>query len=183
MLAAALLMTPQAVGSLLTRGLAGRLTDRVGSRVVAVLASSLVALTTLPFVLVDASASDVVLSALLFLRGLALGVLLIPVMLVAYTDVPDDRVPDASMLVRIFQQVGGALGTATVAVVLVDATLGSGPVAPYRAAFLGATLIAALAALAAALLPGRRPPLSAGQLETDLEPLPQHSTPTPAARG
>lgn len=182
-LAAALLMTPQAVGSLLTRGLAGRLTDRVGSRVVAVLASSLVALTTLPFVLVDASASDVVLSALLFLRGLALGVLLIPVMLVAYTDVPDDRVPDASMLVRIFQQVGGALGTATVAVVLVDATLGSGPVAPYRAAFLGATLIAALAALAAALLPGRRPPLSAGQLETDLEPLPQHSTPTPAARG
>ena len=166
-LAAALLMTPQAVGSLLTRGLAGRLTDRVGSRVVALLASLLVALTTLPFVLVDEAASDVALSALLFLRGLALGVMLIPVMLVAYTDVEDRRVPDASMLVRIFQQVGGALGTAAVAVMLVDASLGNGPAAPYRAAFLASVLIAALAALAAPLLPGRRPPLDVEQLDAD----------------
>lgn len=167
-LAAALLMTPQAIGSLLTRGLAGRLTDRVGSRVVALLASLLVALTTLPFVLLDASASDVALSALLFLRGLALGVMLIPVMLAAYTDAEDNQVPDASMLVRIFQQVGGALGTATVAVVLVGSSLGSGPAAPYRSAFLATVLVAALAALAACLLPGPRAPLPPAQLEAEL---------------
>lgn len=154
-LATALLMTPQAIGSLVTRGLAGRLTDRVGSRVVALLASLLVALTTLPFALLDASASDVVLSALLFLRGLALGVMLIPVMLVAYIDVEDSQVPDASMLVRIFQQVGGALGTAAVAVALVSTSLGSGPAAPYRAAFLGCALVAALASIGALLLPGK----------------------------
>ena len=50
-LEAALLLIPQGVGSLLTRTMAGRLTDRIGGRAVAVAGFVLIALATVPFAL------------------------------------------------------------------------------------------------------------------------------------
>ena len=45
---AALVLIPQGVGSLLTRTVAGRLTDRIGGRAIAVAGFVLVALATVP---------------------------------------------------------------------------------------------------------------------------------------
>jgi Major Facilitator Superfamily len=95
-LGAALVLIPQGVGSLLTRTVTGRLTDRIGGRAVAVAGFVLVALATVPLALAGRGTSEWWLGAVLLVRGLGLGVVLIPVMTVAFVDIDPDDMPDAS---------------------------------------------------------------------------------------
>ncbi len=155
---AALLLIPQGVGSLLTRTMAGRLTDRIGGRAVAVAGFVLIALATVPFAVAGPGTNQWWLGAVLLVRGLGLGAVLIPVMTVAFVDLDPGDMPHASMLTRISQQVGGSFGVAVGAVVL-QSVLASGHSAAqaFGQAFwwtIGFTVVAALASL---LLPGRRP--------------------------
>jgi EmrB/QacA subfamily drug resistance transporter len=157
-LEAALLLIPQGVGSLLTRTMAGRLTDRIGGRAVAVAGFVLIALATVPFALAGPGTNQWWLGAVLLIRGLGLGAVLIPVMTVAFVDLDPGEMPHASMLTRISQQVGGSFGVAVGAVVL-QSVLASGHSAThaFSQAFwwtIGFTVVAALASFA---LPGRRP--------------------------
>jgi predicted MFS family arabinose efflux permease len=73
-LGAALVLIPQGVGSLLTRTVTGRLTDRIGGRAVAVTGFVLVALATVPLALAGPGTSEWWLGAVLLVRGLGLGV-------------------------------------------------------------------------------------------------------------
>ena len=155
---AALLLIPQGAGSLLTRVLAGRLTDRIGGRAVAVAGFVLIALATVPFALAGPGTNQWWLGAVLLVRGLGLGAVLIPVMTVAFVDLDPGEMPHASMLTRISQQVGGSFGVAVGAVVL-QSVLASGHSAAHAfgQAFwwtIGFTMVAALASF---FLPGRRP--------------------------
>jgi EmrB/QacA subfamily drug resistance transporter len=147
---AALLLIPQGVGSLLSRTVAGRLTETVGTRAVAVVGFALIAITTVPFALADAGTSRWWLEIVLLLRGLGLGAVLIPVMSVAYLGLEGPQVADASMITRVAQQVGGSFGTAIAAVVLQSA-LASGSAEGFRQAFwwtIGFTVLAALLSFA-----------------------------------
>jgi EmrB/QacA subfamily drug resistance transporter len=154
---AALLLIPQGVGSLLTRTMAGRLTDRIGGRAVAVAGFVLIALATVPFAFAGPGTNQWWLGTVLLVRGLGLGAVLIPVMTVAFVDLDPGEMPHASMLTRISQQVGGSFGVAVGAVVL-QSVLASGHSAAhaFSQAFwwtIGFTVVAALASFA---LPGRR---------------------------
>ena len=73
-LGAVLVLIPQGVGSLLTRTVTGRLTDRIGGRAVAVTGFVLVALATVPLALAGPGTSEWWLGAVLLVRGLGLGV-------------------------------------------------------------------------------------------------------------
>jgi predicted MFS family arabinose efflux permease len=146
---AALLLIPQGVGALLTRVLAGRLTDRLGGR--------LVALATVPFAVAGAGTSEWWLGTVLLVRGLGLGVVLIPVMTVAFLDISPELMPHASMLTRIGQQVGGSFGVAIGAVVLQSAVAGGHSLAQsFGQAFWWTIGFTVLAVLASFFLPGRR---------------------------
>jgi len=170
-LGAALVLIPQGVGSLVTRTLTGRLTDRIGGRAVAVAGFALVTLATVPFALAGPGTSEWWLGAVLLVRGLGLGIVLIPVMTVAFADIDSADIPDASMITRISQQVGGSFGVAIAAVVLQTAvtsgrTLGQA----FDQAFWWTTGLTALAVAASFFLPGRRTaaaaqPDTAGQRE------------------
>ena len=81
----------------------------------------LVALATVPFAFAGPGTNQWWLGAVLLVRGLGLGVVLIPVMTVAFADLAPGEMPHASMLTRISQQVGGSFGVAVGAVVLQSA--------------------------------------------------------------
>ncbi|MEV0193017.1 DHA2 family efflux MFS transporter permease subunit [Kitasatospora purpeofusca] len=158
-LGAGLLLVPQGLGALLARGLAGRYTDRLGARRVAVAAFALVAATTVPFAFVTAGTGEWLLLAALFVRGLALGAAMIAPMGAAYVGLERGEIPDASMITRLAQQLGGSVGIALIAVVLQRATAGAhspGALADgFGTAFRWATALTAAAVPLCLLLPGR----------------------------
>lgn len=152
----ALLLIPQGVGSLLARFVVGKLVDKFGSRLVAVVGLLVIALTTVPFALAGAHTNLWLIGAVLFLRGLGLGIVFIPVMTVAYVDIRKDQMPDASAITRIVQMLGGAFGTALVAVVLTTATTTTNPEPGFDAAFWWVAGITVVAAVVALLLPAHK---------------------------
>ncbi|GAV45903.1 MDR family MFS transporter [Streptomyces acidiscabies] len=111
-LEAGLLLAPQGVGSLLAR-VAGPLADRLGPRPVMFTGLLLTAVTTIPFTLDNPSTP--LLATALVVRGFGMSAVNIAIMVGAYADVPGERVPHASTIVRIVQQLGGSFGTAVLA--------------------------------------------------------------------
>ncbi|MEU7108370.1 MDR family MFS transporter [Streptomyces sp. NPDC046215] len=117
-LGAGLLLIPQGVGALVARGLAGRYMDRVGPRAVALVAFAFVAASTVPFAFVTADTDKILLMAALFARGVALGAAMIAPMGAAFVGLEHEEIPDASMITRVAQQIGGAVGVAVLIVIL-----------------------------------------------------------------
>lgn len=155
-LTAALLLIPQGVGTLLARLIAGKLVDAVGPRIIALVGFLVIAVATVPFALAGANASVWLIGIALFVRGFGLGVVLIPVMSVAYVDIRRDEMPHASAITRIVQQLGGAFGTALVAVVLTAVATQTDTQAGFQSAFWWTIAITIAAAIASVLLPARR---------------------------
>jgi len=153
---AGIALIPQGIGTLLSRSLAGGLTDRFGARIITVVGFLVVGAATLPFAFVDAHTTTWTLAGWLLLRGIGLGAVTVPVMAVAYLGLAREQVAHASALVRIAQQIGGSFGTAVLAVLLQHAATSSDDLATaFHRAFWWATGFAALAALLALALPGR----------------------------
>jgi EmrB/QacA subfamily drug resistance transporter len=134
-LTAALLLIPQGVGALLSRTLAGRLTDSIGARTVAIGGFVIMGLATVPFALSDGATNEWWLMATLLVRGFGMGAVMIPVMSVAFIGLERDEVPHASIITRLAQQIGGAFGTAILAVVLEAATADATRIADLAAGF------------------------------------------------
>ena len=159
-LTAALLLIPQGVGALASRTLAGRLTDSIGARPVAIAGFVLMGAATLPFAIADATTNQWWLMAVLLVRGVGTGAVMIPVMSVAYLGLERHEIPHASIITRLAQQLGGAFGTALLAVILEAAAAGASSGADAAFAFdtafwwaVGFTVVAVAACLA---LPAHR---------------------------
>ena len=95
-----LLLAPQGIGVLLSRGVAGSLTDRIGPRWVVTSGLALAAAGTLPFALAGAGTSEWVLAAALVVRGFGLGAVTLPVFATAYEGLDRAQIPDASIITR-----------------------------------------------------------------------------------
>ncbi|MFB4305170.1 MDR family MFS transporter [Actinomadura sp. GTD37] len=154
-LGAGLALVPQGVGALLSRPLAGSLTDRLGARSITVAGFLVVGAATVPFASADAHTNTWTLAAWLLLRGIGLGAVTVPVMAVAYLGLDRAEVAHASVLIRVAQQIGGSFGTAVLAVVLANAFTDGDPAAAFQRSFWWATAFAGVAALLALALPGR----------------------------
>jgi EmrB/QacA subfamily drug resistance transporter len=145
-----LLLAPQGIGVLLSRGVAGSLTDRIGPRWVVTTGLALAAASTLPFALADAGTSEWVLAAALVVRGFGLGAVTLPVFATAYEGLDRARIPDASVITRAAQQVGGSFGSAVLALILVNQVTGA---AGYRTTFWWTIAFTAVAVVLALRLP------------------------------
>jgi MFS family permease len=121
-LEAGLLLVPQGLGTLASRSLAGRLSDTMGARSLAVTGFLVVLVGTVPFAFADAGTNEWLLMAALLVRGIGLGTVTVPLMALGFRGLERHEVPDASIITRIAQQVGGSFGTAVLAVVLTGAT-------------------------------------------------------------
>jgi EmrB/QacA subfamily drug resistance transporter len=120
-----LLVGPQGLGMLVVAPFTARLTQRFGGGRVAVVGVSLLCLSTVPFAFIGADTSIVFLSAMLAIRGLAIGLSFIPTTTVAFASLRTDQLSDATPQMNVLQRVGGAIGTAVLAVVLQRASAGA----------------------------------------------------------
>jgi EmrB/QacA subfamily drug resistance transporter len=115
---AGLLMAPQGVGAALLMRKSGTITDRVGPRRVVPVGIVIMALATIPFAFVTSTTSQALLAGALFVRGLGLGLSMMPIMSAAYFDLAHADVPRASTTLNIVRQIGASVATAAFAVIL-----------------------------------------------------------------
>jgi EmrB/QacA subfamily drug resistance transporter len=160
-LEAGLLLAPQGAGVAVGTIVAGRLIDKMqlGGRIPALIGLALLTVTTIPFVFAGSATSEVLLGVAVAVRGVGLGLALVPVTTASYLGLPREAIPSVTTGVRIFQQVGGALGTAVLAMILqhsLPATPSPGGLAhAFQIAFTWVLGLTVLSFVPALLLPGR----------------------------
>jgi EmrB/QacA subfamily drug resistance transporter len=125
-IATGLLTGPQGLGALVAMPLAGRLTERLGGGRVAIAGISVLALSTVPLTFVGAHTSIVLISLVLVVRGLSIGFAFMPAMTAAFAALRPEQLSDATPQMNVLQRLGGAIGTAVLAVVL-QRSAGLGP--------------------------------------------------------
>jgi EmrB/QacA subfamily drug resistance transporter len=113
-----LLTGPQGLGALCAMPLASRLTGRFGGGRVALGGVSVLCLSTIPLAFVGAGTSIVEISLVLVIRGLSIGLCFMPAMTAAFAAMKPEQISDATPQINALQRVGGAIGTAVLAVVL-----------------------------------------------------------------
>ncbi|EIV93375.1 DHA2 family efflux MFS transporter permease subunit [Frankia sp. QA3] len=133
---AGLLLAPQGLGMMLAMIVVGRLVDRTSPRLLVLTGLVLSVLGSVVYTQLGADTSEVLLGGSLVVRGMGLAAATIPVMSAAYHGLRPTDIPRATSAVRIFQQIGGSLGTAVIAVVLAHQLRGTP--SGGRAADLGA---------------------------------------------
>ncbi|WP_084484478.1 DHA2 family efflux MFS transporter permease subunit [Nocardia anaemiae] len=153
LIATGLLLMSFGIGGVIALPVGGRLTDRYGGGVVAVVGSAVTVAATVPFALADAAMNPVVVQVLLLIRGVATGLTGVPIVAAAYASVRPEQLPDAASFVNILQRVGGSIGAALLAVVLYRAAAAGLPVdAGFRQAFWWLTAASVVSLVASLVL-------------------------------
>lgn len=113
-----LLMMPQALASTVTMPISGKLYDRFGPRPVVAGGLLLMAYSTWELSFLNLATSDATLIRVLIERGLAMGLVAMPVMTVAMSSIPPHLIARTSSLTNVLRQVFGSFGTALFATLL-----------------------------------------------------------------
>jgi EmrB/QacA subfamily drug resistance transporter len=146
-----LLTGPQGLGMAITMPLAARMTDRYGGGPVAFVGVVATAIFTIPFGLIGAHTSVLLLSIAMFLRGAAMGSSFMPAMTAAFAALDRSEVSHATPQLNVLNRVGGSVGTTILAVVLANALVGAHTPAAaadaYGTAFWWSTAMAAVAVI------------------------------------
>jgi len=119
-----LLSGPQGIGALIAMPIAGRLTERYGGGRIAIIGVALLAITTVPLALIDQNTSFVAISAVLFVRGISIGMGFMPAMTAAFAAMRPDQLSDATPQINVVMRLGSAVGVAILAVVLQRGSVG-----------------------------------------------------------
>lgn len=156
-----LLLIPQGAGAAIALYATGPLIDRGRGRAVVLAGAVLMAAGLAAYTLSPADPHLAVLVGALFVAGLGTGCTMTPLNTAAYSAVDRAAIPRATATLNIVQRMGGALGTATCAVVLGSLLAGAHSSAQVADAF-GAVFWLPVAAVVlalplAALLPPPRP--------------------------
>jgi EmrB/QacA subfamily drug resistance transporter len=148
-----LLLIPQGLGAAVAMGLSGWATERWGGGVTAGLGTLITLVATVPFVLLGANTSFVLIGAAMVIRGFGIGMSIMPAMTAAYSVLAPDQVTHAAPQLTTLQRVGGSIGTAILTVILQThlESAGSSPAAMADA--FGTTFVWVMGITAAALLP------------------------------
>src|SRR5919197_711104 len=176
-----LLLMPQGLGAALVMPFAGFLTDRIGARLVVSVGVVLATIGALGFTQIGAGTSYVYLAAALFVLGFGAGSTIMPSMAAAFQTLARDETPRGTSALNAAQRIGGAVGTALLAIVLQRAIAANLPAlrngiqalatlspgqrahaAPQLADAFGTSFWVAAGLIAATLVPALLLPVKAG---------------------
>ncbi len=115
---AGLMMAPQGIGAAVSMRPGGILADRRGPRYVVPIGVVILSIGTFAYTQVSATSNYALLAVALFIRGLGMGVTMMPTFASSYRNLTHEDVPKATSATNILRQVGGSLGVAVFAVVL-----------------------------------------------------------------
>ncbi|MER6951160.1 DHA2 family efflux MFS transporter permease subunit [Nonomuraea sp. NPDC000554] len=151
-LAAGLLMAPAGLGGAIAMPVAGRLSDRLGARGLAVGGAVLAGLSALAFTWIGAETPEQWPALAALTIGLGMGCFSAPTMGSLYRTLPPPMVAQGSSVLYMLNQLGAALGVALVTLVL--QTSGD-PIAGFHGVFWLVVAVIAVVLAAVPLLPGR----------------------------
>jgi EmrB/QacA subfamily drug resistance transporter len=117
-LEAGLLLAPQGLGAAIAMPIAGSITDKLGAGRIVPFGVVIAVTGTAAFTQLTADTSYWLLGFALWVRGLGLGMTMMPSMAAAYLTLSRAAVPRATSMINIIRTVGGSLGTAVLTVVL-----------------------------------------------------------------
>jgi EmrB/QacA subfamily drug resistance transporter len=123
--ATGLLTAPMGIGMALVMPIAGRLTDRFGGGLLALVGVIVTTVATIPFGLIGAHTPIAWLAGAMVVRGMGVGFAFMPAMSAAFASLKPKELPDATPQLNVLQRVGGSIGTALLAVVLQRALAGT----------------------------------------------------------
>jgi EmrB/QacA subfamily drug resistance transporter len=117
-LSAGLLLAPQGLGAAMAMPIAGRLTDRLGAGRIVPFGVIVALVGTGVYTQLTSSTSYTLLGFALWVRGVGLGMTMMPSMAAAYQTLNRAAVPRATSALNIIRTIGGSVGTAVLTVVL-----------------------------------------------------------------
>lgn len=115
---AGLMLIPQGLGMMATRPLIGKMIDRLGARPVVLVSIAISLLGTVPFIFVQENTNLIWLGLVLFIRGMGIGGLQMPMMTDIFIGLDKQDIPGASVGQRIIQNVGSSFGSAVISAVV-----------------------------------------------------------------
>jgi EmrB/QacA subfamily drug resistance transporter len=147
-----LLLIPQGIGAAIAMALSGRATEKWGGGWTAALGALITLAATVPFVLLGANTSFVLIGGAMVIRGFGIGMSIMPAMTAAYGVLTPEQVTHATPQLTTLQRVGGSIGTAILTVIL-QGHLESATTPAGAADAFGTTFLWVMGITAAALLP------------------------------
>jgi EmrB/QacA subfamily drug resistance transporter len=162
-----LLLAPTGIGAMVAMRAGALLTDRIGSGRTALAGGLICAAGTIPFILLTATTSYAWLCASMVVRGLGVGLCLVPAMTAAYRALPPAKISDGTVQLSVLSRLGGSVGTAVFTVVLQHELSSGAGAGAFAVAFrwvLGAAVLASLPAIL--LIIAERRATATAKLET-----------------
>ncbi len=115
-----LLLFPQSLATGIMMPISGRLVDRIGPRPLAIPGLAVLAYSTWQLAALELTTPDAELRNALILRGIAMGIMIMPVMTVAMDTMPPHLIARATALSNVVRHLVGAFSTSVFATVLFD---------------------------------------------------------------
>ncbi|MCC6179605.1 MAG: DHA2 family efflux MFS transporter permease subunit [Chloroflexi bacterium] len=115
-----LLLMPQALAAAVMMPISGRLLDAIGPKSVVIPGLFLLAYATWLLTDLDLGTPDSTIRIILLLRGMAMGLMMMPTMTVSMDTIPPHQIPRASALSNVMRQLFGAFSTGIFASILVE---------------------------------------------------------------
>jgi MFS family permease len=112
------MILPQVIGAMIALPIAGQLYDRTGPRIPAVFGLLLLGMMSLYMQILDVTTPDNILRTILFIRGLGMGLSMMPIMTYALSSVPNKLTAQASSMLNVARTIFGSLGIAAFATLL-----------------------------------------------------------------
>src|SRR5699024_8939014 len=119
---AATALMPQGIGMLIARPMIGKLTDQYGAKKVILISLLVSLLASIPLVFVTSQTTILTMSIILFMRGVSVGGILLPLTTNTYVGLKDSQLPQAGITINIVENIGASFGSAIIATVVATMT-------------------------------------------------------------